>query len=77
MNFFVVIPLVFLFNFYVMIENSLSRQNSPQPHVLLVATEITIVAIEILLLFVMNSECNVATRFSFLLQKFFLELDSS
>ena len=47
MNFFVVIPLVFLFNFYVATKNSLSGQNSPQPHVLFVATEIIFVAIEI------------------------------
>ena len=61
MNFFVTIPLVLLFNFYAAIENSMSRQNSPQPHVLFVATEIIFVATKILLLFVMNSECNVAT----------------
>ena len=75
MNFFVVIPLVLLFNFYVAIENSLSRHNSPQPHALFVATEIIFVVTEILLLFVMNSECNVATEFFLLRHKFFLELD--
>ena len=64
MNFFVAIPLVLLFNFYVAIENSLSRQNSPQPHFLFVTIEIIFVAIEILLLFFVNSECNVAIGFS-------------
>ena len=34
--FFVAIPLVLFFNFYVATKNSLSRQNSPQPHVLFV-----------------------------------------
>ena len=76
MNFFVTIPLVLLFNFYVATENSLSRQNSPQPHVLFVATEIIFVITENLLLFVVNFECNVVTRFSLLPQKFFLELAS-
>ena len=76
MNFFVVIPLVLFFNFYVTTENSLSRQNSPQSHVLFVAIEIIFIATEILLLFVVNSKCNVATRVSLLRQKFFLELAS-
>ena len=74
MNFFVIIPLVLLFNFYVAIENSLSQQNSPQPHVLFVVTKIIFVAIEILLLFIVNSKCNVTTGFSLLRYKFFLEL---
>ena len=63
MNFFVVIPLVLLFNFYIAIENSLSRQNSPQPHVLFVA-------IEIQLLLVVNSGCYAVTGLSLLRQTF-------
>ena len=62
---FLFIPLVLFFNFYAT-ENSLSQQNSPQPHVLFVATEIIFVAIEVLLLLVVNSECYVVTGFSLL-----------
>ena len=74
MNFFVAIPLVFHFNFYVATKNSLSRQNLPQPLVLFVAIEIIFVAIEILLLLVVNSECYVVTGFLCRDRLFFLEM---
>ena len=54
MNFFVAIPLVLLFS-------SLSRQRIHLLHVLFAATEIIFVAVEILLLLIVNSECYVMT----------------
>ena len=56
MNFFVAIPLVLLFNF-------LSRQRIHLSYVLFVATEIIFVVKEILLLVVVNYECNVVPGF--------------
>ena len=58
----------------VVIENSLSQHNSPQPHVLFVTIEIIFVATKSCLLFAVNSECYVATEFSLFQHKCFLEL---
>ena len=60
MNLFFAIPLVFLSVLCYDRELFVAR-NSPQPHVKFATTEIIFVTIEILLLIVVNYECNVAT----------------